>query len=172
MSEKMRLLCFGRNDRTRIISSMMVFALTFASLALAQVTITPLTTPTYQEPVHRAKNLHNLTEEEEFHVPMIVIPTNIRAGKPFRMAITVGKELHEMTEEHHIEWIEVWAGTTRISRTELATGISSPDISVSVSLPESVLLRVFARCNKTGLWEGSIKVNIKQPAVIPKKSGG
>ena len=171
MSEKMRLLCFGRNDRMLIFRGMMACALIFASLARAQVTITPVTTPTYQEPVRRAKNLHNLTEEEEFHVPMIVIPTNIRAGKPFRMAITVGKELHEMTEEHHIEWIEVWAGTTRISRTELATGISSPDISVSVSLPESVLLRVFARCNKTGLWEGSIKVSVRKPTVTPKKPG-
>lgn len=166
---KKRLLRGARND----ILAVILFACgLFAVGARAQVTITPVTTPTYQDPVHRAKNLHNLTEEEEFHVPMIVIPTNIRAGKPFRMTITVGKELHEMTEEHYIEWIEVWAGTTRISRTELAPGISAPDISVSVSLSESVLLRVFARCNKNGLWEGSIKVNIKQPAVIPKKSGG
>lgn len=151
-----------------LISACMIFPL----YLFAQVTITPVTTPTYQEPVHRAKNLHNLTDEEEVHVPMLVVPTNVRAGKPFRVQIQVGKELHEMTEEHHIEWIEVWAGTTRFTRTELAPGISTPDISVSLVLSDDALLRVFARCNKHGLWEGSLKVAVRKPTVTPKKSGG
>lgn len=149
----------------------MACAMFLASLSLAQVTITPVTTPTVQEPVHRAKNLHNLTDEEELHVPMLLVPTNVRAGKPFRMQIQVGKELHPMTEEHYIEWIEVWAGTTRFTRTELAPGISTPDISVSLVLSEDTLLRVFARCNKHGLWEGSLKVSVRKPTVTPKKSG-
>ena len=150
---------------------MMTFALMLASLSLAQVTITPLTTPTVQEPVHRAKNLHNLTDEEELHVPMLLVPTNLRAGKFFRMQIQVGKEPHPMTGEHYIEWIEGWAGTTRFTRTELAPGISTPDISVSLVLSDDTLLRVFARCNKHGLWEGNLKVAVRKPTVTPKKSG-
>lgn len=169
----MRLPCFARSDgdRRMILSGTIVCALLFMSWAHAQITITPTNTPPPQETVHRAKNLHNLTGEEKQHVPLLVIPTNIRPGKPFRMEIMVGQKLHPMTEEHHIEWIEVFVDDARVLHADFSAGQSVPDMAVSLILTKTSLIRVFAHCNTHGLWEGNLQVTVRQPTVIPKKTG-
>jgi superoxide reductase len=53
---------------------------------------------------------------------------------------------------HYITFIEVFAGMTGIARFDLSPEITSPLVSVPVSLPAGTLLRVVSHCNLHGWW--------------------
>jgi superoxide reductase len=77
----------------------------------------------------------------EKHVPVI---EKLEDG--FR--VRVGSEPHPMTEEHHIEWIELIADG-RICRKELKAG-ESPEALFLISPTGPVEARAY--CNLHGLW--------------------
>lgn len=77
----------------------------------------------------------------EKHVPVIEkIPGGFR--------ITVGSTLHPMTEEHHIEWIEI-CDDSRVYRAYLKPG-QQPVAEFQLDA-ESVCVR--EHCNIHGLWK-------------------
>ena len=76
----------------------------------------------------------------EKHVPVVE-----RAGD--KLIVTVGSVPHPMTEEHHIAWIVVAAGS-RTQRIALSsTGVPSADFTVGDDP-----VTVYAYCNLHGLW--------------------
>lgn len=78
----------------------------------------------------------------EKHVPY---PETIEGGT----RVTVGKETaHPMTEEHHIEWIEIVNGPY-VNRKYLNPG-EAPAAEFYVSLKKGMVVREF--CNVHGLW--------------------
>ncbi len=78
----------------------------------------------------------------EKHVPVI---EKIDGG----YKVTVGSTAHPMTEEHHIEWIELLAGG-KAYRQFLDPG-DAPEAQFSVEA-DSVTAR--EHCNLHGLWKG------------------
>ncbi len=45
----------------------------------------------------------------EKHVPVIEAPDEVKAGEPFAVTLTVGKEIpHPNTTEHHIRWVALY----------------------------------------------------------------
>ena len=83
----------------------------------------------------------------EKHVPF---PESTAAG----MRVTVGKEmLHPMTEEHHIEWIEVDSGSFTY-RKYLKPG-DSPAADFPIPLNRGMIVREF--CSIHGLWKFEVK---------------
>ena len=78
----------------------------------------------------------------EKHVPVI---EKIDGG----YKVTVGSTLHPMTEEHHIEWIELLAGG-KAYRQFLNPG-DAPQAQFGVEA-DSVTAR--EHCNLHGLWKG------------------
>lgn len=168
----MSLLRVARNDRVRkqTMFTALVMIVSAAYFSHAQnIQITPANP--YHEIIHHVKNAHNLTDEEELHVPVIVSPTNIRAGKPFRIQVIVGKKLHPMTDGHHIEWVEVLVNDMRITLTEITLNGAVPDLEFSLVLQKNSKISVFARCNVHGIWEGNLFVKVRVPTVVPKKTG-
>ncbi len=66
------------------------------------------------------------------------------------MKVSVGKEMaHPMTEEHHIEWIEVINGPY-VNRKYLKPG-EKPEAEFYVPLQKGMIVREY--CNLHGLWE-------------------
>ena len=83
----------------------------------------------------------------EKHVPY---PESAGSG----MRVTVGKEtLHPMTEQHHIEWIEVINGPY-VNRRYLKPG-EEPRADFYVPLRKGMIVREF--CNLHGLWEFTVE---------------
>jgi len=78
----------------------------------------------------------------EKHVPVIE-----KTEKGYK--VTVGSTLHPMTEEHHIEWIELLADTL-VLRKYLNAG-DQPVAEFETSA-EKVSAREY--CNLHGLWKG------------------
>ena len=70
------------------------------------------------------------------------------------MHVSVGKEMaHPMTEEHHIEWIEVINGPY-VNRKYLKPG-EKPEADFYVPLQKGMVVREY--CNIHGLWEYTVE---------------
>ncbi len=80
---------------------------------------------------------------KEKHVPVL------QKGKS-GIKVVVGSVEHPMTEEHHIEWIEV-INNAYVNRKNLKPG-DKPEAEFYV--PEQPGLVVRAYCNLHGLWRG------------------
>ena len=83
----------------------------------------------------------------EKHVPYPEVRDN-------GMHVAVGKEMaHPMTEEHHIEWIEVINGPY-VNRKYLKPG-EKPEADFYVPLQKGMVVREY--CNIHGLWEYTVE---------------
>lgn len=91
------------------------------------------------------KTMSEQTAEFKFekHVPF---PEALPEG---RMSVSVGKEAaHPMTEEHHIEWIEVQDGDCIVRKYLKPGGV--PKAEFAIPLHKGLVIREF--CNLHGLW--------------------
>lgn len=78
----------------------------------------------------------------EKHVP-------VKEDAEHGIVVKVGTDAHPMTEEHHIEWIEVVAGD-KAYREFLKPG-AAPEATFCIDAGD-VVLREY--CNLHGLWKG------------------
>ncbi len=102
----------------------------------------------------------NLTPKEKGHAPFIKIPDIIKNGEPFVLDIQIGENVHPMTANHYIQWIEVYAGIELISRIEFSPLCPQAKVTVPMVVKESSTLRVLTRCNLHGIWETTRKIVI------------
>ena len=112
----------------------------------------------------------------EKHVPAIAAPESVKAGEPFEVEVSVGKEIpHPNTLEHHIAWVALyfvadWSQLpVELARAEFrAHGpdlFTAPILKATITLPPPPLpqsttppllsgtLHAVAYCNIHGLWE-------------------
>ncbi|QAR33740.1 Neelaredoxin [Geovibrio thiophilus] len=115
--------------------------------------------------------------KSEKHVPVIELPAGIKAGEPFFVTVSVGKEIpHPNTTEHFINWIALYfkgegeGPVTQLAKFEfLAHGESTkganqgpaytdPFGTAKVKLNAPGTLIAVSYCNIHGLWESSTEV--------------
>lgn len=98
----------------------------------------------------------NKPTEEDFdnkHTPYIVLPEKIEKQKPFQVKIKVGKTIeHPMEAGHFIQWIELYAGENFVARADLSPLITKAEVSFTVVLENSTVLKAVERCNLHGDW--------------------
>lgn len=94
----------------------------------------------------------DLTAEERRHVPVLVLPRQVRAGRPFDFVVQVGVDPHVMTPAHHIEWVEIAVGEERVFVADLGPGVAYPIVRVPVVLGAPAEVTVRARCNLHDVW--------------------
>jgi len=112
--------------------------------------------------------------KEEKHVPVIECDEVVKAGEPFDVRVSVGKEIaHPNTMEHHISWISLYFLPTgarsphQVGHFEFAAhgeSTAGPNqgpvytnhsIVVSMNINMSGTLQAVALCNIHGLWESA-----------------
>ena len=106
----------------------------------------------------------------EKHVPVIECADTAESGKPFKVKVSVGKEIaHPNTVEHHIRWIDVYfqpEGTKFVYQVahfdftahgESAQGAiyAHPKASFSMQIDGPGTLLAMSLCNIHGLWESA-----------------
>jgi len=113
--------------------------------------------------INKAKDPNNLTDLEKKHLPVIECPDKVKKGEPFEVTITVGKLLKHPNENiHYIEWIELFADDHLfISKVELIPMVSTPQVTLTISLNEDHALKARARCNLHGIWEYEKEIKVK-----------
>lgn len=103
----------------------------------------------------------NLTEVEQLHVPVIEAPGIVTAGEMFAVTVKVAKYPHVMEAGHHIQFLDLYADQTFLSRVTFTPTAPRPKITFFVDLSESTTLRAIAFCNLHGFWESKRWVRVE-----------
>ncbi|MCM8798676.1 MAG: desulfoferrodoxin [Candidatus Omnitrophica bacterium] len=114
--------------------------------------------------VRTVKDLKNLSELEQKHLPVITAPERVKRNEVFEVTIEVGKyKAHPNEPGHFIEWMELYSGDTFLFRVNLSGSLSSPKVTVPVKLTHAHgPLKAWAKCNLHGLWEGTKEIKIEE----------
>ena len=103
--------------------------------------------------------------KKEKHAPVIECPDVVKAGQPFEVKVSVGKEIaHPNTAEHHINWISLYFQpegdkfTYQVGHFEFnghgeGTVFTTSSASVTLKVDKPGTLRALSLCNLHGLWE-------------------
>jgi superoxide reductase len=114
------------------------------------------------EGINRPADPANKTDLEKKHISTIEVPASVKAGEPFDVTITVGKELaHPNEGGHFIQWVELYYNDVLIGRTELIPTIYEMPLTMRIKLSKSCTLRALARCNLHGIWEGTAELGVE-----------
>ncbi len=112
--------------------------------------------------VNTVKDMENMTDLEKKHYPVITAPASVKKGECFEVTVEVGKLLaHPNEPGHFIEFIELYAGQTYLTRMDFTPVLSCPIMKSYVSLSHMHgKLRVFIRCNLHGTWQGEADIEL------------
>jgi len=95
----------------------------------------------------------NMSEEERLHVPLIEIPDSISSGMMFPVTVKVGQAPHVVETMHYIQFIDLYADQTLLSRITFTPTLPKPKATFFLVLDEPVTLRAVSFCNRHGFWE-------------------
>lgn len=117
--------------------------------------------------------------KQEKHVPVIEAPEQVKAGEPFQITVSVGKEIaHPNTTEHHIRWIDVYfygegekfcshvgyfdfaAHGESVAGANEGPAYTEPAVVATVKVNKSGVFHALSYCNIHGLWESSAKLKV------------
>jgi superoxide reductase len=115
----------------------------------------------------------------EKHVPVIDCPGEVKADEPFKVTVTIGKEIaHPNTTEHHIRWVAVYflpegeKFTYEVGRFEFNAHGESVDgpnqgsvttnheVTASMTIKKPGKIFATSLCNIHGLWESSSDIKV------------
>jgi superoxide reductase len=119
------------------------------------------------EAINRVKDASNKTPLEKTHAPFLTAPSEVKAGEPFIVEVSVGDKVHSMGPAHWIEYMELNIGNEPAGRIDFQPkGYLQPKATFTVvvtkeSAPSGVVTLVaHQRCNLHGYWEGSKNVKV------------
>ena len=112
--------------------------------------------------VNMVKDPENMTDLEKKHQPVITAPQSVKKGECFEVLVEVGRFMEHPNEPgHYIEFVELYADHTYLSRTDLTARRTCPIVKTCMSLDHSHgKLRAFAHCNLHGTWEGQAEIEV------------
>lgn len=107
-------------------------------------------------PVSEIADIESAGDFEKKHTPHVTL-TSVDGVTV--LSVKLGHWVaHPNTADHSFQWIEVFANDAPIARFDIAAVVTSPDISMVVSLDSGTQVRVVAFCNLHGLWARSVTV--------------
>ncbi len=97
------------------------------------------------------------------HLPVITAPDSVNKGECFEVTVEVGKlKDHPSEPGHFIQFIELYADDTYLSRMDFTAKTTCPTMKACVALEHSHgKLRAYERCNMHGTWEYEKEIEVK-----------
>ena len=87
---------------------------------------------------------------EKKHTPYIVAE---QVDNAYKLTVTVGHEVtHPNQPDHWIGWIELYVGDAAVVRFDLAPVVTTPVVSVLLTVEPGTVVRAVEHCNLHGLW--------------------
>jgi superoxide reductase len=97
------------------------------------------------------------------HTPGIKAPDSVKRGQWFDVTVSVGAgDRHPSLAEHFIRSIALYKDSVEISRIYLHPVFSAPQVTFTIALDESGMLRAQAEPTHSAAWETTKKI-----AVVP-----
>jgi superoxide reductase len=112
--------------------------------------------------VNAVSDIDNPTDLEKKHLPVITAPEKVQKGECFEVTVEVGKLMtHPNEPGHFIQFIELYAGDTYLTRMDFTAKTSCPVMKACISLDHAHgKIRAFERCNLHGTWENEIDIEV------------
>jgi superoxide reductase len=112
--------------------------------------------------VNTPHNPDQASDLEKKHLPVITAPQSVKSGECFEVTVEVGKLLQHPNEPgHFIQFIELYAGDTYLTRMDLTAKTTCPTMKTCLSLDHAHgKLRAFTRCNLHGSWEYEVDIKV------------
>ncbi|OKY77135.1 MAG: Desulfoferredoxin [Candidatus Methanohalarchaeum thermophilum] len=108
------------------------------------------------------EDVEKMDDLEKKHAVIINAPDKVKKGKLFEVEVKVGEYMeHPNKPTHFIEWLELYAGDTFLSRLNLTPQYSHYIMKTSIKLDHSHPLKAWAKCNLHGLWEGKKEIKVE-----------
>ena len=148
-----------RRPQPIALAAALVGLCTLAATALAQQRAD--WSPTGSLEGREAVNPAQLSAEERRHLPVLLLPEVVHAGRPFDFVVQVGVDPHVMNEVHHIDWVEVAVGDRRAFVADLTAAVGYPIVRVPLVLREPTELTVRAHCNLHGTWRTRRSIRVR-----------
>jgi len=101
------------------------------------------------------------TPLERLHRPLVRTPETVGKNELFFVSIQVGDKIHELTPEHHIDWIEATLNGKRVFRATLTPFLPEARMTFPLRLKNTSTLKVEAHCNRHGTWGREIQIRTK-----------
>lgn len=118
--------------------------------------------------------------KKEKHAPVIEAPKVVKAGEPFEVKASVGKEIaHPNTTAHHINWIELYfkpdgdkflyqvghfdfsAHGASAKGADEGPLFTHPSANCSLTIKASGTLLATSYCNIHGVWESNLEIKVE-----------
>lgn len=116
--------------------------------------------------INRVKNPQEETVLETLHVPVITAPQKVKAGEPFDVNVSIGRNLHPMGPTHWIEYVQFGIGNEPVGTLIFRShGYLKPQTKFAVVLDErlkgrKISLVATIRCNLHGIWQHYMNVEV------------
>jgi superoxide reductase len=117
--------------------------------------------------------------KKEKHMPVIEVPAQVKAGEPFTVKVSIGKEIpHPNTTEHHIDWIDLFfhpegekfphqvghfaftAHGEAVAGPNQGPVYTEPVVTLTMKVNKAGMLQALSLCNIHGLWESEQAVTL------------
>lgn len=104
------------------------------------------------------KDPKNMTKTELKHTPKVTIKEKDAKGYT-QIDISIGQSdiIHPSTQDHWIDFIELYADDKLVGKATLEPEISRGTASFSVKLDSVKVLKAKAGCNLHGIWTSTVK---------------
>ncbi len=106
--------------------------------------------------VHWPKDITRLQGLEVDHVPLLEVLSPESKEESLGLVIRVGRQLHHMTQAHHLQWIQVWVDDLKACEIILQPGNLIPRWQLSLHRRASMQITVKTQCNLHGIWANRV----------------
>lgn len=94
------------------------------------------------------------------HTPIITAPETVKAGEAFDVTIAVGATAHPSLADHFVRNIALYAGDVELARVELTPTLTTPRVTLTVTLHQTAVLRALATPNHSAAWVAEKPVTV------------
>ncbi len=112
--------------------------------------------------VNTIKDCNNMSDLEKKHLPVITAPKKVKKDQCFEVTVEVGKLMdHPNIPAHFIEFIDLYADDTFITRMDLTATRTCPIMKACISLDHiHSSLKAYERCNLHGTWMSETAIEV------------
>lgn len=114
--------------------------------------------------VNAVEDISQASDLEKKHLPVISAPKSVKQNEFFEVTVEVGKLVKHPNEPgHFIEFIELYADDTYLTRMDFTAKTTAPVMKAMISLDhEYDKLYAFERCNLHGVWQNELEIEVTE----------
>jgi desulfoferrodoxin (superoxide reductase-like protein) len=117
---------------------------------IGQVTKVPELIDLEGRPINKIADVNNMTPLEREHFIQIDLPSQVIAGRPFK--VTFSMPNHPAETKHHISWLRVYVDNDQVNFVTFAPAWQLPEVTYTFTFTKGMRIDAVAECTRHELW--------------------